>query len=184
VGRNHSGVNLPLGWDEKCAFPLWHELRPRKQKPLRPPLPLGTFSKSLPNISVAAHAFIESVQPYYCRLPNPAPINAALDYLGYLSNLDKHRRQVVTRNDEVVHSDFQPIDHGTKLPPPYWNPEDGAVHVMRTFSPFVAINESGVLGKFSTYSADYVLRFIVEEVKAIVVPAMANLIENRTARST
>src|SRR6266853_3323276 len=94
VKLNHNGAKLPPEWEESCEFPLWTELKIGQS----PPLPLGCFKK-LPGISTKAHAFIESVQPYY-RI---GKVNNCLRFLKELSNRDKHRYLVLTRSRSQVH---------------------------------------------------------------------------------
>jgi len=57
VKLNRIGTPLPSEWEENCCFPLWID-------PLTKPPFYNCFKSCLPNISKAAFAFIESVQPY------------------------------------------------------------------------------------------------------------------------
>ncbi|MGH9494657.1 MAG: hypothetical protein ACRD3B_06635, partial [Candidatus Sulfotelmatobacter sp.] len=87
VKLNPGGATLPVGWEDRCKFPLMLDLKIGQAAPL----PLGCFN-NLPGISAKAHAFIESVQPYY----RVGKVNSCLRFLRELCNRDKHRYLLLT----------------------------------------------------------------------------------------
>lgn len=186
IKRNPNILAIDPDWEEHCEFPIW-------TKPLKPgqktPLPKSRFARLLPGIADAPFTFIESIQPYY----GTGAVNNALRFLGYLSNIDKHRRLSVTRarvrQVESVRfpggnsgKSWLALDHGAEInPSPPMRSLRGEfekpVLVKRHYRTFVAFNEKNVLGEANTLPIDYFLDLILNEITAHIVPAFEKFIK-------
>jgi len=182
----HNSASLPTNWEETCEFPL-RTRPPRHGKPpvpYSPPAPLSEFSRQLPGVPITALTFIETLQPYY---GTPA-VNNFLGVLAKLSNIDKHRylnvvsgkarqSQTVRYRSGFSMRSVETLDHGAELPPETGiNKSDRAVYVNRRFRPFVTFGEPSI-GGFNAYALDYLLQLILENIEAVVVPALHKFIK-------
>jgi hypothetical protein len=180
VKLNPGGATLPIEWDENCQFPLTLDLKVGEAAPL----PLGSF-KNLPGISKEAHAFIESVQPYY----GIGKINNYLRFLKELSNRDKHRYLILIRSRSQVHetrmwangfvsTGYTSRDHGTEIDL-FDRSFGGDSNVQMSFklSGFIAFNEP-ILGDAGTVEIGQLLQWLLESVRDEIVPRLKLLIEN------
>jgi hypothetical protein len=178
VKLNPNGANLPIDWEESCQFPLWTQLKVGQSTPL----PLGCF-KNLPGISAKAHAFIESVQPYY----ETGKVNNSLRFLKELSNRDKHRYLVLTRSRSQVHgtrrilnrtigTEYMALDHGAEID--LFERSIGAdsnVHVSFQMAGFVTFNEP-ILGVGAcSIPVQELLQHLLDSVQGIILPAFDKL---------
>ena len=188
VKRNSRGIVLPPRWEENCEFPLLIKI-PTFGKPRVPhtlPAPLNIFSGKLPGVSRAALTFIEALQPYY---GTPA-VNNVLGVLAKLSNIDKHRHlnvvsakarqsQTIRFRSGITTKSIETLDHGAELELPTeisWPESDRAVYVNRRFRSFVTFGEP-TIGGFNTFSVDYLLKLILENIETVVVPALNKFIK-------
>jgi hypothetical protein len=177
VKLNRAGKPLPARWEEDCCFPLRHNLA----KGTAPPLPQTDFSKYLPNITAAAFAFIEGVQPYYGF--GSAKI---LGWLARLSNIDKHRHLNVIEAKLRHHEDLTTIHgrissarsglkHGAKIeripPQPY-----PTVNVKRRFTVYVTFDEP-LIGDAKRITVQDLLQVCLQEVETVIVPAFDKLLK-------
>ena len=162
VQQNLAGANLPVNWEQDCAFPIWCD-------PLKPgqktPLPIGTF-KRLPGITTEAHTLIERVQPYYP--PGTGSVNNYLRLLNALSNIDKHRRFALTRTRAIVRhrviyasgitgDGWVTLDNGEEVPTLYGDERDPIVDVERRTTLTIAFDERLALGDATTVPVDTLL---------------------------
>lgn len=163
VKLNPNRVALPVGWREKCAFPL----RFKKKSPV-------SFDKTLPGITPKASTFIESVQPYHRR--NPGKV---LRMLAILSNIDKHRHLNLTKGqvlDRTINRGvpIHCVDGGTRLE----SFVTGHVRVQGSFQPFVSFNER-TLGKgTAARSIEDVLQACLDTVEKDIIPVFEKLLKN------
>lgn len=180
VKRNPSGKAPPVRWDENSQFPLW------TTRPKILPAPYNIFTRSLPNISAKAFAFIESVQPYY---GNTAICNL-LGFLAKLSNIDKHRHLHIikprTQKKESVRfvsgansKSMMMLERGAQIEPPAsWRQSDRTEYVHRRYSTRVAFDERAVLGEATLLPLEHLLELILKCIKRDIVPHLKNLIKN------
>jgi hypothetical protein len=176
VKANQTSTTLPTDWEENCCFPLW------TKNPKKPPA-YNCFNSSLPGITKAAFAFIESVQPYH-RLGTAN----ALRLLAKLSNVDKHRHLNVTV-PQVVHREVLTTIHGTisvargglkhgaeiepRVPPqPY-----PTVDLKRSLASYVTFDEPTV-GQASTLEVQHVLHVCLEQVQTTIIPMFDQILNN------
>lgn len=189
IKRNPNVATLDPDWEENCQFPL----RVRLPKNCTPPLAKKRFTNDLPGIADVPFKFIERIQPYY----GVGAINNALRFLRNLSNIDKHRRFNLTRprirQYESVRyphglssTGYSTLDRGAEIYPappmrPLRGPLDAqperAVHVKRHYRPLVAFNEMAYIGEAIGLTVDYLLEFILEQIKTIIVPAFEKFIK-------
>lgn len=180
VELNPSGAILPVGWEDRCQFPLVLDLKIGET----PPLPLGRF-ENLPSISAKAHAFIESVQPYY----GVGKVNNCLRFLKELSNRDKHRYLILTSCRSQVHetrmwangiisTGYTSRDHGAEIDL-FDRSFGGDSNMQMSFrlSGFVAFNEP-ILGEASKVRIEELLQWLLESIRDVIVPELKLLIEN------
>jgi hypothetical protein len=181
VKLNPNGSTLPLKWEDNCEFPLWTEHKVGQITPL----PYGCFGK-LPGISKQAHAFIESVQPYY----RTGKVNNSLRFLKELCNRDKHRYLVVIRSRSQVHESrtwlnrtistgYRALDHGAEI-----NlfersiGSDSNVQVNFKLAGFITFNEP-ILGEGAcSIPVQELLQHMLDSVQGVIVPAFNKLINN------
>jgi len=189
VQRNPGGITLPKNWFKRVEFPLYLEAPKESSSPSIPnslPVPQKAFDRMLPGISKEAFAFIERAQPYYGK----GEPNSALGYLAELSNIDKHRylnvigsrvrgRQTIRYKNGFVSSSIQALDRNTELSLDTGMDEsDHPVYVYRRFRAFVTFQERGIfIHDATTLPADYLLGFILEQIKTFVVPELVKFIE-------
>jgi hypothetical protein len=180
VELNPSGATLPVGWEDSCQFPLVLDLKIGQITPL----PFGCF-KNLPGISEKAHAFIESVQPYY----GVGKVNNCLRFLKELSNRDKHRYLILTRSRSRVHetrmwtngiisTGYTSRDHGAEIDLLDRSiGSDSNVQMSFALSGFIAFDEP-ILGDASKVRIEELLQCLLESVRDDIVPELKLLIEN------
>ncbi len=180
VKLNPSGTILPSEWEDCCQFPLWLDLKIGQATPL----PLGCF-KDLPGISEKAHAFIESVQPYY----GVGKVNNDLRFLKELCNRDKHRHLILTKSRSKVHetrtwankiitTGYASRDHGAEID--LFDRSFGGDSNMQMsvkLSGFIAFDEP-ILGHASTVRIEELLQWLLESVRDVIYPELKLLIEN------
>jgi len=176
VKRNHTGTPLPKTWEKRCCFPLWFD-------PPVKPAAYNCFEREMPNISKAAFAFVERVQPYHGR----GDVVNALSVIGKLSNIDKHRHLNVTLAN-VEHHEILTTSHGTishrrsglkhgakinfrvpKQPYP-------TVDMKRSYTVYITFDEPTV-GKSATLEVQEVLQFCIEQVKSNLIPAFVHFLK-------
>lgn len=180
VKLNPNGAVLPFGWEECCEFPLWLDVKVGQATPL----PLGCF-KNLPGISEKAHAFIESVQPYY----RVGKVNKDLRFLKELCNRDKHRYLILTRTRSQVHetrtwenrivtAGYTSRDHGAEIDL-FDRSFGGDSNMQMSFklSGFIAFDEP-ILGDANKVWIEDLLQVLLESVRDVIVPGFKLLIEN------
>jgi hypothetical protein len=179
VKLNPSGAVLPAKWEDRCQFPLV-DLKIGQTAPL----PLGCF-ENLPGISKRAHAFIESVQPYY----RVGKVNNCLRFLKELCNRDKHRHLILTRSRSQVHetkawangiisTGYTSRDHGAEID--LFDRSFGGDSNMQMsikLSGFIVFDEP-ILGDARTVHIEELLQWLLEAVRDVVVPELKLLIEN------
>jgi hypothetical protein len=181
VKLNPSRASMPKDWEELCQFPLMLRLKVGQVAPL----PLGCFIH-LPNISIKAHTFIESVQPYYPT----GKVNNCLRFLKELSNQDKHRYLALTRSRSQVHENrlwtngtistgYISRDHGAEIDlfPDRSFGSDSNVQMSFKVSGFIAFNEP-ILGGASDVPIEQLLHWLLESVRDEILPTFKLLIEN------
>jgi hypothetical protein len=180
VELNPDGAILPARWEEGCQFPLVLDLKIGQVAPL----PLGCF-ENLPGISKKAHAFIESVQPYY----RVGKVNNCLRFLKELCNRDKHRYLILTRSRSQVHetkmwanginsTGYTSRDHGAEID--LFDRSIGSdsnMYMSFKLSGFIAFDEP-ILGDANTVQIQELLQWLLESVRDVVVPELKLLIEN------
>lgn len=179
VEPNPSGATLPVGWEDRCQFPLMLDLKIGQI----PPVPLGFF-ENLPGISEKAHAFIEGVQPYH----GDGNVNNSLRFLKELCNRDKHRHLILTRSRSQVHetrtwanssvsTGYTSRDHGAEIDL-FDRSIGGDSNVLMSFklSGFIAFDEP-LLGDASTVRIEVLLQWLLESVRDVIVPKLKLLIE-------
>jgi hypothetical protein len=178
VKLNPSGASLPKDWEERCQFPLVLDLKVGEVAPL----PLGYFI-NLPGISIKAHTFIESVQPYY----NVGKVNNCLRFLKELCNRDKHRYLVLTRSRSQVHetrrwvngsisTGYTSRDHGAEID--LFDRSFGSdsnVQMSFKLSGFIAFDEPILGGASNVWIEDF-LQWLLESVRDVIVPEFKLLI--------
>lgn len=181
IKRNPNIATIDREWFEHCEFPLRMKLRPGQ----KPPLAKSKFSHVLPGIAEVPFAFIERVQPYY-RL---GIVNNALRFLADLSNIDKHRYFNIARGRVRMYrkvifasglsaSGHASLDQGAEIPAETgWTENDLPVKVHRTFRPFVAFKERGVLGDAIALPVDFMLQAILQQIETVIVPAFEKFIK-------
>ena len=180
VKLNPENLSLPKGWEEKCEFPIWTELRPGQIRPLA----YGVF-KSLPGITKNAHTFIELLQPYY----GVGATNNCLKFLKGLSNIDKHRhlslistraqvREEVTWASGFRSASLAHFKHGTEIATPFVSADDECVDMQRDVSAAVFFDEPEVLGGAVTVTVGRLLEDILERMVAEILPGFERLMKN------
>jgi len=186
VQRNPSRIQLGAHWFRRCEFPLCVDLPTKGNPPIpyKPPVPQSVFAKKLPGISAQAFAFIERLQPYY----GTGEINNSLRYLAELSNIDKHRylnflaasveqRYAVRFASGISMKGYSVLHQGAKLPSfTGGNQVDRPLSVHRRFRMRVEFNERAALGDACALPVDYLLEFILKQIKAVIIPAFEKLI--------
>jgi hypothetical protein len=180
VELNPNGATLPVGWEDHCQFPLVLDLKLGQIAPR----PLGYF-ENLPGISEKAHAFSESVQPYY----GVGTVNNYLRFLKELCNRDKHRHLILTRSRSQVHetrtwpnssisTGYTSRDHGAEID--LFDRSTGSdSNVLMSFrlSGFIAFNEP-LLGDAGKVGIEVLLQGLLESVRDVIVRELKLLIEN------
>jgi hypothetical protein len=187
VQLNPKKKTLPKGWDKRCDFPLTMEIPVKGDPPVRVnlPLPYGFFDKTLPGISLEAHTFIESVQPYYAK-----DGGGHLRLLGQLSNIDKHRHLHIIRPQAYVTQEatlangynslsVKRTEDGAEVQPEH-PPEmlkEGSLMVRGVCHPFVSFDESALGKGAATLPVDHILQLCLDGVQRIIVPAFQKFLQ-------
>lgn len=182
IKKNPNIASIDPDWEENCQFPM----RVRLPKNSTLPLNKSAFTRDLPGIADTPFAFIESVQPYY----DVGAVNNALLFLRHLSNIDKHRhlnllRPRIRKYESVRYPSglsgrgYSMLDRGAELDPvppqrplrsaPDAEPEK-PVYVKRHYTAMVAFNEKRYLGNATTLPVEYLLEFILQKIKTVIVP--------------
>ncbi|HEY3825363.1 MAG TPA: hypothetical protein VGL82_12445 [Bryobacteraceae bacterium] len=178
IKKNPPPLAIQPDWERRCEFPFIFDLK-GKVSPLK-----RNHFPNLPGISEAALTFIERIQPYY----RVGATNNALWILGVLSNLDKHRRlnvvigrirkaESIRMSSGMTASGFSMLDSGTEFPTKF--PDlgaDRAVNVNRRYSVAIHFSERKEIGAAGTLAVDYLLKFILEQVEVIIIPAFEELL--------
>ena len=183
VERNTTGKLLPLGWEERCEFPLRATIPKINKVPCKLPAPYSVFSHCLPEISKTAFEFIEHLQPYY----RVGKLNNTLGFLATLSNIDKHRylnvvgvrisrRQTIRYASGLSLEGFDTFDHGAKFQTETRSKPDRAVYVNRRFGVAVHFDELALSGGAVGLPVDYILHLMLEQIRTVVFPAFNKFI--------
>ena len=189
VQSNPRGIKLPKDWERNCQFPLLLSIPTCGNPPLQYPVPVpqAFFENTLPGISEAAYAFIESAQPYHWG-PGIAGVHNILRVIGLLSNIDKHRHPYVLLPRAAVHYDFVyssgylgrstdgGLKHGAEIPLPDEIPGDPAVNVKRSFTPYVTFDETIGEGP-DTLGPDNLFQAYLEQYESVIIPEFDKLIQ-------
>jgi hypothetical protein len=70
------------------------------------------------------------------------------------------------------------LDQGAEIPAETgWTENDLPVKVHRTFRPFVAFKERGVLGDAIALPVDFMLQAILQQIETVIVPAFEKFIK-------
>ena len=182
VQLNSGKIQLPSNWVKNCQFPLLIDV-PTKGNPPVPcglPLTYGFFEKNLPGISMAAFAFIESMQPYYDREGS-----TQLLYLAKLSNVDKHRHLHVTKaradvRFDVVSDGFHTCtttrtENGAEVKIP--SSVSKGHKVKAGFTPFVSFDESGLGMDETGFTVCGLLDFCFDGIEHFIIPAFSEFLK-------
>lgn len=183
---NATGIPLPAKWEERTEFPICIKIPTSGNPPVPHPLPApqGTFSRTLPGISLAAFAFIEGLQPYYGK----GATNHALRFLRELSNIDKHRHlNIVVGRIQRLHdirfasgvrvSGYETLDSSVKIQEETGRSKsDRAVYVRNRFRTPVHFGES-VLGDAASVPLAIVLQTMLEKIQTTILPAFCKFIK-------
>jgi hypothetical protein len=187
VQLNPHNVALPNGWEKRCAFPLFLKIPTHGQPPVPHALPVAyrVFEQTLPGITNAAYAFIESVQPYY----GLGTANA-LKVLTELSNIDKHRHLNITVTKVAVKRHYELDDgttldsvrggfkHGTDIE--FENPGDigNIIGEKRSLHPYVTFAEPTVGSGVATLEVENVLEVCAQQIREVIVPSFSGFLNN------
>jgi hypothetical protein len=187
VKRNLTNAVLPTGWEKRCEFPLLLTIPTFGNPPLPYdlPVPQKVFDRSLPGISPAGYAVIESLQPYHTG----KGVHNVLRIIAQLSNIDKHRHFNVAIGRGAVHRKFKLID-GTILDSMRGGFKHGAqiefeasdfsnvVEMKTSVSTYVTFDEPTVGDGTATVEVQHALQLCVQAVEDFAIPAFAQLLKN------
>jgi len=189
IKKNPNVSAIDPEWEEHCQFPI----RVRLPKNCKPPLSKEKFLGDLPGIADGPFAFIESVQPYY----RVGAVNNSLRFLGYLSNIDKHRylnliRARIRQYESVRFPSglsgrgYSTLERGAEIyPAPQQHPlrathdskPEKPVYVKRHYRALVAFNERRYLGEATALTVDNLLELILQQINEVIVPAFEGFID-------